>query len=290
VWIGAIYPDGCKGRWDNGSIVLGCLVVQGKEVSSVPYAEVNDINMYYEESGSGPPLILLHWALGSVNDREGGWGGMMELFSARFRAIHLEHRGHGRTNNPKSFLTYEMIADDVCKFIEKLNLAPAHIGGVSDGAIVALHVGMTRPELVGALLCVGANYFNDELVVEANKLVTIETIEKNGRAEYQASLHDRNKFSGYWRELVQHLEKNLAVNPHYTFDDLSNISAPTLLMSGENDLWANPRQMVDMRKAIPNSEMLIINNAGHVVQHTHPQIIGPVVLDFLARHSGHEAG
>ncbi len=56
-------------------------------------------------------------------------------------------------------------------------------------------------------------------------------------------------------------------------------------MAGENDKWANLDQMVAMRRIIPHSEMVIINNAGHLIQHTHPQIVGPVILDFLARHS-----
>ena len=258
----------------------------------MPYVQVNDIRMYYEEVGSGPPLLLMHGATGSIDGpeltRSGGWAELLPLFAQHYRTIHIEHRGHARTDNPAGKLSYEMIADDVCCFIEQLGLGPAHMGGVSDGAIVTLHIGMTRPDLVRSLSCVGANYHNDELVGEANEFVDMEAMERDypDYPEQYSAVHDRSKYPGYWRELFRQLADNLAANPAYTTGDLQEISTSTLLMSGENDLWANVEQMVSMRRNITNSEMLILNNAGHTIQHTHPEIVGPVVLDFLERNPG----
>jgi pimeloyl-ACP methyl ester carboxylesterase len=65
---------------------------------------------------------------------------------------------------------------------------------------------------------------------------------------------------------------------------------PTLLIAGETDPWGNLDQMLAMRRAIPHSEMLILNHAGmdelsnHACQYTRADIVGPIVLDFLARH------
>ena len=103
--------------------------------------------------------------------------------------------------------------------------------------------------------------------------------------EIYSGVHDRNKYPGYWRELFRQLAGNLAVNPAYTVEDLQSIPTPTLLMAGEDDLWGNPDQMVSMRRSIPNSEMLIVNNAEHTIQHSHPESVGPIVLDFLERNS-----
>ncbi len=253
----------------------------------MPYAEVNDIRMYYEEMGSGVPLILMHGATGSIDDPTFSWAELMPTFAERYRCLHLEHRGHGRTNNPAGKLTYVMIADDVCRFIEQLGLAPAHIAGVSDGGIVALTIGMIRPELARTLVTVGPNYSNDDLVRQANRFADVARYEQNpDAAADMARRHDRNKTPGYWKELVRQLAENLAVNPDYTVEDLRRIPVPTLLMAGEDDLWGNLDQMVTMRKNIPTSELLIINHAPHEIQHTHPWIVGPVVLDFLARYPG----
>jgi pimeloyl-ACP methyl ester carboxylesterase len=241
--------------------------------------------MYFEERGDGTPFILMHGALGSI-DSASGWADMMDLFALRWRAIHLEYRGHGRSTNNQDKLTYEMIADDVCKFVDGLGCGPVHVAGVSDGAIVAMHMAMTRPELLKTIICVGANYYNDSSVFEANKLFSVDYLIEHGEAEKEAKRHDRNKSPGYWKQLVRHVAENLAHYPNYTLQDLGEIAVPTLLIAGENDPYGNRQQMVAMRQAIPNSEMLIVNNAGHFVLQSHPQIVGPVILDFLIRKGG----
>src|SRR4051812_42848151 len=115
----------------------------------MPYAAANDIQLYYEEQGdpAAIPLILLHGASGAIDAPATGWTNHMPAFAQQYRAIHIEHRGHGRTNSPAGKLRYEMMADVVVRFIEQLGLGPAHIAGVSDGGIVALVVGMTRPDV-----------------------------------------------------------------------------------------------------------------------------------------------
>ncbi len=252
----------------------------------MPYLDVNDIRIYYEENGTGPAIIFLSGATGAIEDKEVHWSKLAKEFSKKYRTILIEHRGHGRTNNPRDYLSYELIADDICKFIKKMQIGPAHICGLSDGAITALHIGMTNPYLAHSLICLGANYYNDDQVKEANKFANVKKIEEETPelATHLSKLHDRNKQPGYWRTLIEQLASNLAINPQYTEKDLQKIPVPTLLISGENDLWANRQQMIDMRKNIPVSEMLIVNNTGHEAHFSHPQIVGPVILDFLERH------
>lgn len=251
----------------------------------MPYLEVNDIAIYYEESGEGQPIIFLSGATGAIEDKEVHWGILAESFSKQYRTILIEHRGHGRTNNPRDYLTYDLMADDICKFIEKMQISPVHICGLSDGGIIALHIGMTNPYVARTLICVGANYYNDELVRKANEFFDLDLEKEKPELAAQFSrLHDRNKKPGYWKTLMHQLGTNLAQYPKYTVKDLQKIPVPTLLISGENDLWANRQQMVDMRKHIPISEMLIINNAGHEAQASHSHIVGPAILDFFQRH------
>jgi pimeloyl-ACP methyl ester carboxylesterase len=260
----------------------------------MPYAEVNDIRMYYEEQGQGEPLVLLHGATGGIGFRRSAWSLLLSAFAERYRTIRLEHRGHGRTNNPAGYLAYDQIADDVAAFIAQLELAPAHVAGVSDGGIIALTLGLTRPELVRSLVCVGVNYTNDEQCKAANAMFDAEVLEQEHPefAEALAGFHDSHHHPGYWRELVGQIKANIAGNPAFTEDDLRRIQAPTLLIAGEADPWANLDQVLTMRRAIPHAEMLILNRIGmdpidhHCVQHTRPEVVGPVVLDFLKRHRG----
>lgn len=250
----------------------------------VPYITVNDMQLYYEELGAGSPVVLLHGAMGSIDLAHSGWTELMPIFAEKFRVIHLEYRGHGRTNNPSGLLTYELIANDVAAFTKVLGLGRCHIAGVSDGAIVALHLGMHKDLLVGSLTCVGANYYNDNLCRTANEMLA-SNIDNPAWTEEMAAVHDRNKYRGYWRELFDLTIQNLVDNPNYSEQDLCKIGAPTLLMAGENDRWANAEQMAIMSRAIPKSESLIIGDAGHVIQYTHPHIVGARVMDFWQRHS-----
>ena len=73
---------------------------------AVPYAEVNDIRLYYEEVGQGEPLLPLHGATGAIGFDAVGWGALLPALAARYRAFLIEHRAHGRTDNPAGRLAY----------------------------------------------------------------------------------------------------------------------------------------------------------------------------------------
>jgi len=175
----------------------------------------------------------------------------------------------------------------VCAFIGQRGLAPAHVG-----AIVTLTIGMTRPELARTLVCVGANYRNDDHTRAANALFDPEALERD-HPEFVQDLirfHDAHQGPGYWRTLVGQVRTMLDAEPNYTEEDLRRIPTPALLIAGETDPWGNLDQMHAMRRSISNSEMLILNHAGrdimsnHVVQYSRADIVSSVVLDFLARH------
>src|ERR687890_338585 len=101
----------------------------------MPYADVNDLHMYYEELGQAqaPALVLLHGAGGTADDPIGGLVALAPSFAEAFRVFLVEHRGHGRTDNPAGFMTFEQMGDDIAAFIEQLELGPVHIAGISDG-------------------------------------------------------------------------------------------------------------------------------------------------------------
>jgi pimeloyl-ACP methyl ester carboxylesterase len=260
----------------------------------VPYAEVRDLRMYYEETGAGEPLVLLHGATGTLEMPSAGWGGLAPALAERQRAIQVEHRGHGRTDNPAGWLSYEQIAEDIAALIEHLGLAPAHVAGVSDGGIIALALGMARPELVRSLVLVGANYRNDASTRAANAILDAEVIEREHPdwAGTLADLHDAHHHPGYWRELMDQITANVAIAPDYAEADLARVLAPTLLVAGELDPWANLDQLLVMRRCIPNAELLLLNHAGadpmsnHIPQFTRPDLVLPAMLDFLGRHGG----
>lgn len=261
----------------------------------MPYAEVNDIRMYYEAEGQGEPLLLLHGALGAVDPAvTSSWSTLLPSLAARYRTFSLEHRGHGRTDNPAGRLSYAQMTSDIAAFIEQLDLAPTHLAGFSDGATLGLALGMTRPGLLRSLACVGANYCMDDHLRQGMAFFDAETLERES-PEFAAELarrHDAHHYPGYWRELVGQVRANVENELDWTEADLRSIPVPTLLIMGEADFSVSLEQMLSMRRSIPRSEMLILNHRGmdgldnHRVQFTRADVVGPVILDFLDRHAG----
>jgi pimeloyl-ACP methyl ester carboxylesterase len=261
----------------------------------MPYAEINAMCVYYEEQGEGEPLLLLHGALGAVDPAvSSGWFTLLPALAARYRAFAVETRGHGRTNNPAGKLSYKQLGEDVAAFIERLDLGPVHLAGFSDGATFGLLLGMTRPELLRSLVAVGANYCIDDHLREGMAFFDAESIERES-PEFAAELarrHDVHHRPGYWRELLGQIRENVEREMTWTEDDLRRIPTPTLLVMGEADFALSLEQMLEMRRSIPHSEMLILNHAdmdgldNHRVQATRPEVVGPVMLEFLGRHAG----
>jgi pimeloyl-ACP methyl ester carboxylesterase len=261
----------------------------------MPYADVNDIRIYYEERGNGEPLLLLHGALGAVDPAvTSGWSALLPALAARFHTVSLEHRGHGRTANPTGKLSYAQMVDDIAAFIVRLVLAPALLAGFSDGATVGLALGMSHPSLLRSLVCVGANYRIDDHLRQGMAFFDAAAIEAASPA-FAAELarrHDAHHYPGYWRDLVAQVKANVEAELRWSEDDLRRIPVPTLLVMGEADFALSLAQMLEMRRAIPRAEMLILNHAGmdgmdnHRVQYTRAEVVGPVMRDFLDRHAG----
>ena len=255
----------------------------------MPYANVNDLTLYYEELGSpeGQPLLLLHGAGGTADDPIGGWAGLAPSFAERFHLLVVEHRGHGRTDNPAGFMTFEQMGDDVAALAEEFAVEPAHIAGISDGGVVALDCALRRPELCRTITVVGANFAVHDGVRAVAASLDPEALEQtapDAAAEF-ARRHDVGKYPGYWKDLLRHIVANNMVNPSWKEADLERIRCPALLIAGENDPFATAEQMAAMKRSIAGAEWLIVNNAGHPVHFEHPEIVGPRMLDFLDRHA-----
>ncbi|MGH7328761.1 MAG: alpha/beta fold hydrolase, partial [Polyangiaceae bacterium] len=108
------------------------------------YESCNGVRTWYEERGDGEPLVLLH--PGGADAR--AFGPNLPALAEKLRTFTPERRGHGRTPDVEGPITYPLMAQDMIDFLERVVAAPAHLVGCSDGAIVALHIAMARPDLV----------------------------------------------------------------------------------------------------------------------------------------------
>jgi pimeloyl-ACP methyl ester carboxylesterase len=116
----------------------------------VSYADVNGISLYYEEHGSGPPLILLHGGYGTGEM----FAAILPVLASRRRVITVDLQGHGRTADVDRPLRFQTMGDDVAALIRHLGLAQADVMGYSLGAGTALRTAIQHPDLVRRLAIV----------------------------------------------------------------------------------------------------------------------------------------
>ena len=126
------------------------------------HADVNGINLYYETSGAGRPLILLHGGLGSGEM----FGPVMPLLAQHHQVVAVDLQGHGRTADIDRPIDPRLMADDIAALIEHLGLAGPDVVGYSLGGGVALQTAVKYPTRIRRLVAVSANIRPDAIYPE----------------------------------------------------------------------------------------------------------------------------
>jgi 3-oxoadipate enol-lactonase len=118
----------------------------------MPYAQLRDIQLYYEETGRGQPLLFLHGLGSSGRD----WELQVDAFSNRYRVITADMRGHGRSDKPHQAYSVAMFADDVRQLFGHLEIAAGHLVGISMGGMIAFQLAIDAPEMVRSMVIVNS--------------------------------------------------------------------------------------------------------------------------------------
>ena len=233
------------------------------------YISANGINIYYQEGGTGPSLILLHGG----TDTHKFWNPFTSRFSEHFRVITPDSRGHGRTINTADKLSYQLMADDLVAFIQELNLERPHIFGYSDGGQVALDFGMRYQDMAAALVIGGAWYrFSKEYQNALKKAgfdgpgtVNFEILDKNsypGWIDRMRAAHP-NPDPDYYQILLRDISRMWWTALDYQPEDFQKINVPTLILMAENDEMIPLPEAREMAELIPGAELAVISEATH---------------------------
>ena len=253
------------------------------------FIKANGVNIYYEDYGSGKPLVLLHGGLGSSTRMRP----FVPAFSKHFRIITPDTRGHGKTDNPSGEFSYRLLAHDLAEFIKRLELYEPFVCGWSDGGQTALELGMHYPNLAKGLM-VGAAWFKFSesyqnslrfLGVEAPGRVNYEQTEKAFPqfVDVLRSIHEPGP--DYWKELLKQISIMWWSPLGYNANDFERIIIPTLILVGDRDAIVPVEEAVEMYRLIPNAELAIAPNADHGFPYINPDTFTALCLGFLLRHS-----
>ena len=240
------------------------------------YIELLGVKTWYEVEGQGDPLLLLHGGF-CTNET---WDPQRADFAAKHRVFLPERRAHGHTPDVEGLLSYHDMASDTIDFLTSVVGSPAHLVGWSDGGIVALLVAIERPDLVRKIVVTGT-YFKpvpelgqaemlDELTSDAPDLEMFH-------AMYAAASPDGPE---HWPIVVGKLLEMYRREPHIPIEDLGRISAPTLVLVGDDDV-VTLEHTIELYRAIPNSELAVVPGTSHAHFMEKPSLVNRIVLDFL---------
>lgn len=255
----------------------------------MPYVDVVDLPMYYEEHGqqTGSPLLLLHGftVTGAM------WQGQLAAFGARYRLVVPDLRGHGRTANPVGLpaMNHRQFARDIIAFCRALGIERAAFCGESSGAMLLLTLGLEAPDLAAALVLAGGTYYFPPAVRDFQSGLTPETFLQRAGAD-PAEMMERHPALGPegWRSVAEAFS---ALGTHAHSDDLPEegalrgIAASTLIVHGDRD-WQYPVAIpTTLYGLLPDAELCILPTTGHVPPQERPEWFNAVTLDFLQRRS-----
>jgi pimeloyl-ACP methyl ester carboxylesterase len=221
--------------------------------SNGKFATINGLKIYYEESGKGTPVILLHHFFATASQ----WKTYVPELAKKYRVIVVDLPGHGRSDymdTTKVFL-HKKATEYIIGLIDFLKLDSVYLIGASSGASITLYLATLRPDLVKRAIVIAGFIYRlkqvREILVGWNKNPDATEIATHGK-EKAILLH---KQFTYFSELYG--------DPSFTPDVLSTIRAKTLIIHGDNDPFAPSSSALEMYQNIPNSYLWIVPNGGH---------------------------
>src|SRR3984957_18093321 len=157
----------------------------------MPYADVNGLHLYYEEHGDGPPLVLLHGGLMTI---ELNFRVALPVLAEHHRVIAVELQGHGRTADVDRAPTFPNFAADVVALLDHLGLARADVVGFSLGGLTAYEMAISYPERIRRAVVASADHRNDRAgEADPTRLPTQHDFQAM-RDAYSAKAPDPNAF------------------------------------------------------------------------------------------------
>jgi pimeloyl-ACP methyl ester carboxylesterase len=275
----------------------------------MPTARIGDVELHYEEHGSGEPLVLV---MGLAADSQ-AWMFQVPEFSRHYRTVVFDNRGVGRSSKPVGPYTIQQMADDTAGLLDALDIARAHVVGVSMGGMIAQELALRHPARVRGLV-LACTYPEPDADVEASRRSSVAqlggSIAADGSLQIEAAAVDPMMFFGQLLPKVfnpDYLQREMvtlmqlfggalqwgfsidailaqvhAVMAHSAAGRLGDIASPTLVITGDNDLLISPRNSEVLAERIPGAKLVKVPGGSHGFNFETPDVFNRHVLDFLA--------
>ncbi len=242
-------------------------------------ADINGLRVSYTDDGraDSPVIIFVHgFPLNKTM-----WSSQVEALEKNYRVITYDIRGHGESEAGSERFSIELFADDLFRLMDELDIKKCVLCGLSMGGYIALHAIQKSPAKFGALILCDTQCNVDTPEVKEKRMSDIDHIKKSGLKEYaennlknlfmpvslQSKKDEVESVKKMIREMsVQSLTDTLhaLANRNETCEKLSKIEQPVLIIVGEEDNITPPSKGQFMQNKIKDSELKIVENAGHL--------------------------
>ncbi|WP_043611011.1 alpha/beta fold hydrolase [Ensifer sp. ZNC0028] len=269
------------------ALIAGALLMSGTAFATAETVDVNGMKMYYEVSGEGEPLVVLHGAYMNIPSM----GAIIPKLAETHKVYAVELQGHGRTTDIDRPITYPNLADDVAAFMDAVKLEKADVFGYSMGAAAALQLAIRHPEKVNKLAAASVAYDAEGWQPEFKAVIpqmTVEMIVGLPFAEdYRKLAANPDGFPELARKLIQ-LEKE----PMAWEADVKALKAPVLIIAGDADVATLDHNvamfrllgggaMGDMGKPLSASRLAILPATSHTAVINQTDLLYAFIEPFL---------
>ena len=268
----------------------------------MPHLTTDDnVKLFYEESGSGVPVVFVHEFAGDYRS----WETQMRHFARSYRCIAYNARGYPPSDVPADGERYsqDRARDDIRAVLDALKIDKAHIVGLSMGGFAALHFGFTYPQRACSLVVAGCGYgaapnqrqqFAEEAEAAARKFEEGMAKAAEAYALGPTRVQFQNKDPRGWQEFAHQLAEHSSEGSVRTLrgvqkrrpslfdlvDRMKAITVPTLVMTGDED-WPCLEPALLMKRTIPTAALVVMANAGHTINLEEPAAFNQHLADFL---------
>ncbi|MHC3994350.1 alpha/beta fold hydrolase [Thiomicrolovo sp. ZZH C-3] len=262
---------------------------------------VNGIDICYDDLGAvdKPTLIFLH---GFPLNRT-MWQGQADACKALCRVIAYDLRGHGESEEGEAPFSIPLFARDLLGLMDALRIKQATLCALSMGGYVALKAAEMHPERFNALILCDTQCAADTPEGRDKRLTAIRAIETDGVEPFAEGLLGKLLAEPTFEqhpETVESVREMITSNSQHTLvrslramrerdetcSGLPRLTLPVLLLVGEADKIAPPDASHYMHDALPDAELVVIEEAGHLSNLENPEAFNAALLDFLSRHCG----
>ena len=271
--------------------------------------KVDSIELYYEEHGSGDPLLLI---MGLAADSV-AWMFQIPDFAKHYRTIVFDNRGVGRSDKPQGPYSIHQMANDTAGLLDALGIERAHVVGVSMGGMIAQELALNHPRRVRGLV-LACTYPEPDADVERQREFSLKqfggSVSTTGEMQVDVSAINPLNFFQHLLPTVfnqEFIDRELpkliqifggalqygfsleaimgqvaAVMSHKATDRLHHIESPTLVITGDADRLISPANSDILARHIPGAKLVKIPGGSHGFNFETPDLFNREVLSFLA--------